>query len=64
MLGRYIMDHAGAPKDDDWYQGVFDRGVSAEVRDSVERLRHGPALPRDVAISFEHLALASSMRVC
>src|SRR4051794_11688195 len=30
-LGRYIMDHAGAPKNDEWYQGVFDRGVSADI---------------------------------
>jgi len=31
-LGRYLMDNGGAPKNDDWYQGVFDRGVSADIR--------------------------------
>jgi len=30
-LGRYIMDHAGAPKDDAWYEGVFSKGVSADI---------------------------------
>jgi lipoprotein-anchoring transpeptidase ErfK/SrfK len=31
-LGRYLMDHGGAPKDDSWYAGVFTRGVSADIR--------------------------------
>ena len=30
-LGRYLMDHAGAPKDDAWYAGVFNKGVSADI---------------------------------
>jgi lipoprotein-anchoring transpeptidase ErfK/SrfK len=30
-LGRYIMDHAGAEKSDEWYAGVFSRGVSADI---------------------------------
>jgi lipoprotein-anchoring transpeptidase ErfK/SrfK len=31
-LGRYLMDHGGAEKSDAWYSGVFNRGVSADVR--------------------------------
>jgi lipoprotein-anchoring transpeptidase ErfK/SrfK len=31
-LGRYLMDHGGAAKPASWYSGVFDRGVSADVR--------------------------------
>ncbi|HEX3108704.1 MAG TPA: L,D-transpeptidase [Thermoanaerobaculia bacterium] len=31
-LGRYLMDNGGAPKDNDWYAGVFSRGVSADIR--------------------------------
>jgi lipoprotein-anchoring transpeptidase ErfK/SrfK len=31
-LGRYLMDHGGAEKDDSWYAGVFNRGVPADVR--------------------------------
>lgn len=31
-LGRYLMDHGGAEKPDSWYSGVFNRGVSADVR--------------------------------
>ncbi len=31
-LGRYLMDHGGAKHDDSWYAGVFERGVSADVR--------------------------------
>ncbi|MBV8519340.1 MAG: L,D-transpeptidase [Acidobacteria bacterium] len=31
-LGRYLMDHGGVPKDDSWYAGVFNRGVSADIR--------------------------------
>jgi lipoprotein-anchoring transpeptidase ErfK/SrfK len=31
-LGRYLMDHGGAPKSDAWYAGVFNRGVSADIR--------------------------------
>ena len=31
-LGRYLMDHGGAPRSDAWYSGVFNRGVSADVR--------------------------------
>ena len=31
-LGRYLMDKGGAPKSDDWYNGVFTRGVSADIR--------------------------------
>ena len=30
-LGRYLMDHGGAPRSDDWYAGVFERGVSQDV---------------------------------
>ena len=30
-LGRYLMDRAGAPKSDEWYAGVFNRGVSADI---------------------------------
>lgn len=30
-LGRYLMDHAGAEKNDEWYAGVFSRGVSADI---------------------------------
>jgi lipoprotein-anchoring transpeptidase ErfK/SrfK len=30
-LGRYLMDRAGAPKADDWYTGVFNKGVSADI---------------------------------
>jgi L,D-transpeptidase ErfK/SrfK len=31
-LGRYLMDHGGAARGDAWYAGVFQRGVSADVR--------------------------------
>ena len=31
-LGRYLMDNGGAKRSDAWYAGVFDRGVSADVR--------------------------------
>ena len=31
-LGRYLMDNGGAPHDDAGYAGVFNRGVSADVR--------------------------------
>ena len=31
-LGRYLMDHGGATKEDAWYNRVFNRGVSADVR--------------------------------
>jgi len=31
-LGRYLMDHGGARRSDAWYAGVFERGVSADVR--------------------------------
>jgi lipoprotein-anchoring transpeptidase ErfK/SrfK len=31
-LGRYLMDHGGVPKSADWYNGVFTRGVSADIR--------------------------------
>jgi L,D-transpeptidase ErfK/SrfK len=31
-LGRYLMENCGAPKNDDWYAGVFSRGVSADIR--------------------------------
>ncbi|HYO76086.1 MAG TPA: L,D-transpeptidase [Thermoanaerobaculia bacterium] len=31
-LGRYLMDHGGAPKDASWYDRVLSRGVSADVR--------------------------------
>jgi hypothetical protein len=31
-LGRYLMDHGGAQKPASWYTGVFERGVSADVR--------------------------------
>lgn len=31
-LGRYLMDRGGAPKSDDWYDAVFTRGVSADIR--------------------------------
>ncbi len=31
-LGRYLMDHGGAQKPASWYTGVFDRGVSADIR--------------------------------
>jgi hypothetical protein len=31
-LGRYLMDKGGAPRSDAWYAGVFNRGVSADVR--------------------------------
>jgi hypothetical protein len=31
-LGRYLMDHGGAAKPASWYSGVFNRGVSADVR--------------------------------
>ncbi|HEY0372151.1 MAG TPA: L,D-transpeptidase [Thermoanaerobaculia bacterium] len=31
-LGRYLMDHGGAPRTASWYSGVFERGVSADVR--------------------------------
>ena len=31
-LGRYLMDHGGAARDNAWYSNVFDRGVSADVR--------------------------------
>jgi lipoprotein-anchoring transpeptidase ErfK/SrfK len=30
-LARYLMDHGGAEKADDWYAGVFSRGVSADI---------------------------------
>lgn len=30
-LGRYLMDHGGVPKSRDWYAGVFERGVSADI---------------------------------
>jgi lipoprotein-anchoring transpeptidase ErfK/SrfK len=30
-LGRYLMDHGGAPKSASWYNGVFDRGVTADI---------------------------------
>ena len=40
-LGRYLMDHGGAPRDDAWYAGVFERGVSADVH-----------LPRYVTITI------------
>ena len=30
-LGRYIMDRAGEPKSDEWYAGVFNKGVSADI---------------------------------
>jgi murein L,D-transpeptidase YcbB/YkuD len=38
-LGRYLMDKGGAGKSAAWYAGVFERGVSADVR-----------LPRSVTI--------------
>jgi hypothetical protein len=25
------MDHGGSPKSDDWYERVFNRGVSADI---------------------------------
>ena len=31
-LGRYLMDHGGAAKDNAWYSRVFNRGTSADVR--------------------------------
>jgi lipoprotein-anchoring transpeptidase ErfK/SrfK len=31
-LGRYLMDKGGAGKSSSWYTGVFNRGVSADVR--------------------------------
>ena len=31
-LGRYLMDHGGAAKSDEWYARVFTRGVSADIR--------------------------------
>jgi lipoprotein-anchoring transpeptidase ErfK/SrfK len=31
-LGRYLMDKGGAGKTVTWYTGVFNRGVSADVR--------------------------------
>ena len=31
-LGRYLMDHGGAARDDAWYAKVFNRGVPADVR--------------------------------
>jgi len=31
-LGRYLMDHGGASKSASWYTGVFNRGVSADIR--------------------------------
>lgn len=31
-LGRYLMDNGGAARDAAWYAGVFNRGVSADVR--------------------------------
>ncbi len=31
-LGRFLMDNGGAPRSAAWYAGVFDRGVSADVR--------------------------------
>jgi lipoprotein-anchoring transpeptidase ErfK/SrfK len=31
-LGRYLMDHGGAAKSDDWYDSVFSKGVSADIR--------------------------------
>lgn len=38
-LGRYLMEKGGAPKDAAWFNNVFERGVSADVR-----------LPRSVTI--------------
>ena len=32
QLGRYLMDHGGAEHADSWYDGVFSRGQSADVR--------------------------------
>ena len=31
-LGRYLMDHGGAKKSDAWYEKVFSRGKSEDVR--------------------------------
>lgn len=31
-LGRYLMDHGGAPKSDEWYANVFERGTTAHIR--------------------------------
>ncbi|HEX6100839.1 MAG TPA: L,D-transpeptidase [Thermoanaerobaculia bacterium] len=31
-LGRYLMDRGGVGRSNAWYAGVFDRGVSADVR--------------------------------
>ncbi|HEY0139680.1 MAG TPA: L,D-transpeptidase [Thermoanaerobaculia bacterium] len=31
-LGRYLMDHGGAKKSDAWYESVFRKGKSADVR--------------------------------
>lgn len=31
-LGRYLMDHGGAGRDDAWYSAVFTRGKPADVR--------------------------------
>lgn len=31
-LGRYLMDRGGAPKSDEWYEKVFTRGQSADIR--------------------------------
>ena len=31
-LGRYLMDHGGAEKSDEWYDNVFLKGVSADIR--------------------------------
>lgn len=31
-LGRYLMDHGGAAKDDAWYAKVFNGGTPADVR--------------------------------
>jgi lipoprotein-anchoring transpeptidase ErfK/SrfK len=38
-LGRYLMDRGGAAKDTSWYNGVFTKGVSADIR-----------LPRNVTL--------------
>ena len=42
-LGRYLMDNGGSPRDNAWYAGVFERGVSADVRlKSAARIVIGP----------------------
>lgn len=42
-LGRYLMDHGGASKSNAWYAGVFNRGVSADIRlKSSARIVIGP----------------------